>query len=618
MFNFSLPKLLDFSQYRRLPVWEFAPLLLSIFIYFGFVYQWHRRVVDDAFITFRFARNLAEGMGFVWNVGGEPVEGFTSMLHVLLLALGMALGIPPQAWALIISIGAILVTIGLMLVVIRRQVGHVSPFAVGALGIFLVDRISAIHSTSGMETLLFGALLCGSYFAALRFLETPKLNWAISLSILAFLSVLARPEGVLYGAMLYLVLFTYFGYRRLNARENRGLLLIFGSALATASLGFAYLGWKLVYFGYLLPNSFYVKSGQLALYGLTEVLFSLGHLLIWFGPITLLGLVFAIIFTRINGLALPKSAASWAKICLTLAPPILGLVYYSTIKHEVGFAFRFTYPTYLYLVLALSIFLTMLAGSAQNRVALKNISLVVVMALIVLQGAVLQGFLRTEEKWPTVLRQDEYHLTIASALKNTGLGPRASVITVAAGEIPYLSSFTHFDPVGLTDNFLSGREPRSLQEKEEYLWSRKADVFVGFQPPATQGSLSFDDDPVMQTAYISQALAERRTGFVTDLNFPNEPDVLHRRMRELRDNWVWLGDVDWGGWQVLRLRSFIYVRKDSPHRDALISNLKPIISLEPHDIDLNDRPPALFDLSGQPDPSLLRKIRMLGLDLIPR
>ena len=46
-------------------------------------------IAEDAHITFRFARNLAEGYGFTWNTDELPIEGFTSFLWVLVTALGI-------------------------------------------------------------------------------------------------------------------------------------------------------------------------------------------------------------------------------------------------------------------------------------------------------------------------------------------------------------------------------------------------------------------------------------------------------------------------------------------------------------------------------------------------
>src|SRR5262249_11459660 len=47
---------------------------------------WLNCLAEDAYITYRFARNVAEGHGFVWNVGEPPIEGFTNFLWLLLCA----------------------------------------------------------------------------------------------------------------------------------------------------------------------------------------------------------------------------------------------------------------------------------------------------------------------------------------------------------------------------------------------------------------------------------------------------------------------------------------------------------------------------------------------------
>jgi hypothetical protein len=47
--------------------------------------------IDDAYIYFVYAKNLAHGHGFVYNIGGERVEGFTSMLWVLICSLAYRL-----------------------------------------------------------------------------------------------------------------------------------------------------------------------------------------------------------------------------------------------------------------------------------------------------------------------------------------------------------------------------------------------------------------------------------------------------------------------------------------------------------------------------------------------
>ena len=78
--------------------WAF-PLLCGLLftgLWLCYRYFW----LDDAFITFRYARNLADGMGPVFNPG-EAVEGYTSFLWMLISSAAFALADDARALALI-------------------------------------------------------------------------------------------------------------------------------------------------------------------------------------------------------------------------------------------------------------------------------------------------------------------------------------------------------------------------------------------------------------------------------------------------------------------------------------------------------------------------------------
>src|SRR5437762_9698678 len=62
--------------------------------------------LDDPYIYFQFARNLATGHGFAFNPG-ELTPGATSPLWVLMLAACRALGLPIEASALALGIGLV-------------------------------------------------------------------------------------------------------------------------------------------------------------------------------------------------------------------------------------------------------------------------------------------------------------------------------------------------------------------------------------------------------------------------------------------------------------------------------------------------------------------------------
>src|SRR5687767_6754738 len=73
----------------------------------GYAWLVHRLafVSDDAFINFRFAKNLAAGAGFVFNPGVEgPVEGTSELLWVFLLVPFEAFGLASSVAALSVSI----------------------------------------------------------------------------------------------------------------------------------------------------------------------------------------------------------------------------------------------------------------------------------------------------------------------------------------------------------------------------------------------------------------------------------------------------------------------------------------------------------------------------------
>src|SRR5499426_1296174 len=61
---------------------------------------------DDAMVSMRYARNLANGYGLVWNPGGERVEGYTNPLWVLYMSLIHLLPIPQSKTSLFVQLTA--------------------------------------------------------------------------------------------------------------------------------------------------------------------------------------------------------------------------------------------------------------------------------------------------------------------------------------------------------------------------------------------------------------------------------------------------------------------------------------------------------------------------------
>ena len=75
--------------------------------------------MDDAWISFRYARSLVQGHGLTFNPG-EWVEGYSNLSWTLLIAAGMALGGAADLVATVLGLLSSLVTIALVYVGARR------------------------------------------------------------------------------------------------------------------------------------------------------------------------------------------------------------------------------------------------------------------------------------------------------------------------------------------------------------------------------------------------------------------------------------------------------------------------------------------------------------------
>ncbi len=210
---------------------------------------------DDAFISFRYARNLVEGHGLVFNVG-ERVEAYTNFLWTLWASAGLALGFPAERWTAFWGATAWIATIALLLFwSLRRRSGGPARWLPLAAIAAALQTDAARFATSGLETPLFTLLLLGGFLLTTnRASSVPRIACA---GVLFGLAALTRPDGLLPAALA--------GGWILAFRQDR---LRAGPAFA---IGFAilwatHLGWRISYYGDPLPNTYYAKSAWLSWY----------------------------------------------------------------------------------------------------------------------------------------------------------------------------------------------------------------------------------------------------------------------------------------------------------------------------------------------------------------
>jgi hypothetical protein len=195
-------------------------------------------IYDDAFITYRYARNLALGGGMVFNPGAswEPVLGTTTPLYGWILSwfarAGLDLVHVSRALNVACDVGSALL--------IARALGRSRVAATVALVGFAALPPLARISVGGMESPLFALLALG---AAAAF-HARRYGWA---GILAALDCAVRPEGVLLVGILAL----------LALRDPRALLRFL---VPVAAIGLATIAVLNREYGFPVPQSVLAKS----------------------------------------------------------------------------------------------------------------------------------------------------------------------------------------------------------------------------------------------------------------------------------------------------------------------------------------------------------------------
>ncbi len=219
--------------------------------------------VDDAFITFRYAKNLAAGFGPVFNTTGAPAEGYTSILWMLVMAVPNFLHYGVESYAKVLGILATLGTMGWIAFFLWRvhsPTGRNYRILAAGLVILFFGLLpeTALHAVSGMETAVYTFLLTGG--VTLTYLAVKGEKWPANwLPIAALLTGLMRPEANLIAGIL--LAWVWF-----NSPQKKGFLLRTG--LLYLLPGAVYFLWRWNFYGVLFPLPYYIKTTAAGIPGL--------------------------------------------------------------------------------------------------------------------------------------------------------------------------------------------------------------------------------------------------------------------------------------------------------------------------------------------------------------
>jgi len=247
-------------------LWPLVPGLAAL--------AWSRRfVMDDAFISFRYAKHLAAGQGLVWNPG-ERVEGYTNFLWTLLMALPHRLRLDPVVFAQVAGVAFYALTLLLAWRLARRILGD-EGWSLAAVLLLGTSASFLAFATGGLETMAQACLLAGLALLTLRLGEggRPPARACLGWSALAAAAMLTRPDSLLPAA----VLGAWLAARPPRAgggaagaapggegADVAAFRLHGPSAAALAApvltVAAAWVAWKLAYYGDALPGSAVVRE----------------------------------------------------------------------------------------------------------------------------------------------------------------------------------------------------------------------------------------------------------------------------------------------------------------------------------------------------------------------
>ncbi len=496
----------------------------------SFVFRGVRYFVlqDDGMISMRFAHNLAQGHGLVWNPGGERVEGYSNFLWTIYMAALHLLPVSlPKMSLLVQATAALLLVINLF--VVGRIASELAPGSravrITAVGFTAFYYPIVNWSLQGSELAALMLLCSAGVLLGLRILKEGRGHWALY-GLLA-VATLVRADGVvLYAALL-------LGLLLLDAKgrwRNLGIGLPLLVAVMAAQTLF-----RLRYFGDALPNTYYLKLtgypvGDRLLAGVSRF----GH------------------FLSSSFLVIPLTAWFARPLLRDRRVALLAAVFLAQVIYSIyvgGDAWEWWGGSNRYLGVVMPLFFIVFVCTLHQRIYVRRESLPaqvsldsdsqpnpgVVYALIALAAFVLLEKACMSPRQPLLL---EGPPEIAANTRNVVYAdlvdrvttPHAKIAVVWAGATPYFSHRYYLDLLGKSDPHIARQPMHRSEDRSGDFWPghRKWDYrySIGKLKPdvvLNTDILHPDAQPYLQSAYTFLAGSDLAMGVRAD-----SPNIVRR------------------------------------------------------------------------------------------
>ena len=225
-------------------------IYLSIFLITSYIFSslfinFNSHPYEDAAMTMRYAFNLANGHGIVWNVGEQPVSGSNDFLFIIIVGGLKFIGLSIESAVLSVNIFSFVLILFLLYYALNK-IFNAGILATLFVCLFFIFSPILFISSAYFGTVFFSLFVLSTWILALNIIIKGKKNrsyfWLFSISSL--LMGMSRAEGCIIALFMFIsLLFS------LNRKQIKDLFIIF--TFIFLFFGGAYLIWRWNYFGYL-------------------------------------------------------------------------------------------------------------------------------------------------------------------------------------------------------------------------------------------------------------------------------------------------------------------------------------------------------------------------------
>jgi arabinofuranosyltransferase len=495
------------NKYFRSPAAPWAGVVLAMLVLLANASTYFL-IMDDAYISFRFAENLSRGAGLVFNIG-ERVEGYTNFLWILILSAFHKLGASTPLTAQILGTLAAVLVIPIVYVAGVRIIGLGRFLALGPCFAVAASASIAMWSGSGLETTCYMTLFTLALTVMLVDLEKDRI---LPVSGLLFgLAYLTRPEGAgMFAVACALALLLRLGRFRTLLKITAGFAVVF----------VPHMVFRLIYYGYPLPNTFYAKtaaSGVLVQRGLEYTAgFAMSHG-VWTLPLLAL----------LPWLAFQRGRRS---VLIPLGVLLFATLYIISVGGDFYEYYRFFVPYLPWFVLLVCGGAWYLGQFLSERFTLRRRLIPHVLLIIAALALGAQAKLSTDARYldhMEPLRLDMKRVEQAARWLRGNFPPDALVAGAAMGIFPYTSGLPTIDMLGVVDEHIAHRhmpigpntQAGHFKQDPEYVLSRKPDIVI-VELPFPKGF--FKDESEVYTQHIYKYLLSNARGIAAEIGLMNE------------------------------------------------------------------------------------------------